>query len=195
MLLSWRAGRPIATDSAGTIADGIAVREPVPEALALLAGILDEMVAVDDDRIVYGMRLAFDTPVTTPMRRVAGVWALSHAPTPAASAPLPTGTSTASIASGQRSSSTAIVPAPAAISGSRPSSMKREPAPAAQARAACLAASKSCPISRTSARPQRPHPLDFQRAGRLGGEDNDRHAPGAGRVSQALAEIAGRRSD
>jgi threonine dehydratase len=60
MLLSWRAGRCIATESAGTIADGIAVREPVAEALALLVSLLDEMVAVDDDRIVTAMRLAFE---------------------------------------------------------------------------------------------------------------------------------------
>ena len=62
---------------------------------------------------------------TTPITRVAGAWALSQAPIPAARAPLPTGTSTASMGSGQRSSSTAIVPAPATISGSRPSSTNR----------------------------------------------------------------------
>ncbi len=61
MLLSWREGRPVATDSAVTIADGIAVREPVPEAVARLAGVVDEIVSVDDAQIVEAMRLAFET--------------------------------------------------------------------------------------------------------------------------------------
>jgi threonine dehydratase len=61
MLLSWREGKPIATDSADTIADGIAVREPVPEAVARLAGVVDEVIAVDDDRIIAAMRMVFET--------------------------------------------------------------------------------------------------------------------------------------
>jgi threonine dehydratase len=61
MLLSWREGKPIATDSAETIADGIAVREPVPEAVARLAGVVDEMIAVDDGRIIAAMRMVFET--------------------------------------------------------------------------------------------------------------------------------------
>jgi threonine dehydratase len=61
MLLSWREGRPVATESAETIADGIAVRVPVPEALARLAGVVHEMIAVDDDQILEAMRLAFET--------------------------------------------------------------------------------------------------------------------------------------
>jgi threonine dehydratase len=61
MLLSWREGRPVATDSAETIADGIAVRVPVPEALAPLATAVDEMIAVEDARIIEAMRLAFES--------------------------------------------------------------------------------------------------------------------------------------
>jgi threonine dehydratase len=61
MRLSWRAGHPVATPSADTIADGIAVREPVPEAVALLAGVLDDVIAVDDDLMIEAMRLAFET--------------------------------------------------------------------------------------------------------------------------------------
>jgi threonine dehydratase len=61
MLHSWRAAQPIATDEARTIADGIAVREPVPEAVARLAGLVDEIIAVDDGRIVAAMRLLFET--------------------------------------------------------------------------------------------------------------------------------------
>jgi threonine dehydratase len=61
MLLSWQAGHPVSTDSAATIADGIAVREPVPEAVARLAGVLDEMIAVDDALIINAMKLVFET--------------------------------------------------------------------------------------------------------------------------------------
>ena len=61
MMLSWRAGHPVATESADTIADGIAVREPVPEAVTLLAGVLDDVIAVDEDLMIEAMRLAFQT--------------------------------------------------------------------------------------------------------------------------------------
>jgi threonine dehydratase len=61
MLLSWQAGRPVTTDSAETIADGIAVRVPVPEAIGILADVVDEMLAVDEDAITEAMRIAFET--------------------------------------------------------------------------------------------------------------------------------------
>jgi threonine dehydratase len=61
MLLSWQSRRVVSTESAETIADGIAVREPVPEAVELLATSVDEMVAVKEQTIVEGMRLAFET--------------------------------------------------------------------------------------------------------------------------------------
>jgi threonine dehydratase len=60
MLLSWREGKPITTDSAATIADGIAIRDPVPEAVARLAGVVDEVIAVDDGQIVAAMRMVFE---------------------------------------------------------------------------------------------------------------------------------------
>lgn len=43
MTLSWRAGRPIATETAATIAEGIATRVPVPEALEMMVERVDEM--------------------------------------------------------------------------------------------------------------------------------------------------------
>jgi threonine dehydratase len=52
MTLSWRARRPIETERADTIADGIAARVPVPEALALMIEVVDEMLLVDEERIV-----------------------------------------------------------------------------------------------------------------------------------------------
>jgi threonine dehydratase len=61
MMLSWRAGHPVSTPTADTIADGIAVREPVPEADALLRSAVDDVVAVDDALLIEAMRLAFQT--------------------------------------------------------------------------------------------------------------------------------------
>jgi threonine dehydratase len=49
MVLSWRAGRPIATETAATKAEGIATRVPVPRALELLDGRVDEMVLVEEN--------------------------------------------------------------------------------------------------------------------------------------------------
>lgn len=58
MARSWSAGKPITAPSA-TIADGIAVRVPVPEALELMRGVVDEVVLVTEDEIVAAMRLLF----------------------------------------------------------------------------------------------------------------------------------------
>lgn len=58
MLSSWRDNRIVATDTANTIADGIAVRVPVPEALDEMRTVVDEMTAVDDERILQAMELA-----------------------------------------------------------------------------------------------------------------------------------------
>ena len=57
MELSWRAGKPISTESATTIADGISVRVPVPEALAAMRVTVDEVMLVSDDEILAAMRL------------------------------------------------------------------------------------------------------------------------------------------
>ncbi|MCI0604930.1 pyridoxal-phosphate dependent enzyme, partial [bacterium] len=55
---SWRSGKLIARDSVSTIADGIAVRVPFPEALADLNGLVDEIFLVHDEFFVDAMRLA-----------------------------------------------------------------------------------------------------------------------------------------
>lgn len=52
MTLSWRAKRAIETERADTIADGIAARVPVPEALELMLGVVDQMQLVDDPAII-----------------------------------------------------------------------------------------------------------------------------------------------
>ena len=46
MTWSWRDGRPIETETAATIAEGIATRVPVPAALELMDGRVDEMLLV-----------------------------------------------------------------------------------------------------------------------------------------------------
>jgi threonine dehydratase len=55
---SWRAGKAEKLEGGDTIADGIAVRNPYPEAVARLTGLVDDIVLVDDDRIIESMRHA-----------------------------------------------------------------------------------------------------------------------------------------
>jgi threonine dehydratase len=54
MTLSWRARAPIETPTANTLADGIAARVPVPEALELMFRVVDEMLLVDEGEIAAG---------------------------------------------------------------------------------------------------------------------------------------------
>ena len=61
MAVSWREGRLIDRPSARTIADGIAVRRPVPEALADMHGTVDEVLLVSEGAIERAMRLVFGT--------------------------------------------------------------------------------------------------------------------------------------
>jgi len=51
MAISWRSGKPTATDTAATIADGIAVRVPVPEAVEWMRDVVDDIVLVSEDQI------------------------------------------------------------------------------------------------------------------------------------------------
>jgi threonine dehydratase len=55
---SWRAGQVQELESADTIADGISVRSPFPEAVSDLLGLVDDILLVDDDMLVSAMRLA-----------------------------------------------------------------------------------------------------------------------------------------
>jgi threonine dehydratase len=59
MALSLRHGRPESTESMATIADGIGVRVPVPEALADLADVVDEVLLVEDEAMIEAMQLVF----------------------------------------------------------------------------------------------------------------------------------------
>ncbi|HNV73112.1 MAG TPA: threonine/serine dehydratase [Gemmatimonadaceae bacterium] len=56
---SWRARQPLETERADTIADGIAVRVPIPEAVGDLQEIVDDMVLVPDAVTLEAMRLLF----------------------------------------------------------------------------------------------------------------------------------------
>jgi threonine dehydratase len=57
MALSWRRGTVVETDRIDTIADGVAGRCPIPEVLADLLVVLDDVVLVREDSIKAGMRL------------------------------------------------------------------------------------------------------------------------------------------
>ena len=59
MALSLRDGNVQSTESMATIADGIGVRVPVPEALADLDSVVDEILLVDDDAMIRAMRFLF----------------------------------------------------------------------------------------------------------------------------------------
>ncbi|MFA7415032.1 MAG: pyridoxal-phosphate dependent enzyme [Rhizobium sp.] len=61
MALSYNAGAVISTPEARTIADGIAVRIPVPSAIGWLKDTIDDVVLVDDDQILHAMRFAHET--------------------------------------------------------------------------------------------------------------------------------------
>ena len=82
MALSWRAGRPVSTPTADTIADGISVRTPVPEGLDFLAPVVDDIVLVTDDSMLAAMRLLFfEVGLIAEPSGVAGLAALLEQPT------------------------------------------------------------------------------------------------------------------
>ena len=59
MAASWRTGGLIVRDSVDTIADGIAVRVPIPEAVRDMTDTVDDVLLVPDDAIAAAMRLLF----------------------------------------------------------------------------------------------------------------------------------------
>ena len=56
MTRSWRSGRAIETPTVDTVADGIAARVPVPEALAIMRTTVDDMLLVEDAAILAAQR-------------------------------------------------------------------------------------------------------------------------------------------
>jgi len=57
MYLSWKEKRPVTLDSISTIADGLASRVAVPQAVELMNKVVDDMVLVSDDEIMEALRL------------------------------------------------------------------------------------------------------------------------------------------
>ncbi len=57
MELSWQQNKIIETESADTIADGIAVRVPVPEAVYAMKHTVDEILEVSENDLMVAMRL------------------------------------------------------------------------------------------------------------------------------------------
>ena len=78
---SLLAHRPIETKEARTIADGIAVRVPVPEALEYLAPVVDEVVLVSESSLRQAMSMVLDaTGLVGEPAGVAGIAALLEHP-------------------------------------------------------------------------------------------------------------------
>jgi threonine dehydratase len=78
MEMSWREGRPISTDEMDTIADGIAVRVPVAEALEIMRSAVDEVMLVSDAEMVEAMRwLHRDAGVVVEPAGAAGIAAVA----------------------------------------------------------------------------------------------------------------------
>jgi threonine dehydratase len=57
MIESWRRGRVVTHDSVSTIADGMAVRVPIPEAVEDMQGVIDDAILVSDEAMIEAMRL------------------------------------------------------------------------------------------------------------------------------------------
>ncbi len=57
---SWRNGKIVVHRSVSTIADGIGVRVPIPEAVADMQDTVDDVLLVDDAHIIQAMKLVFD---------------------------------------------------------------------------------------------------------------------------------------
>ncbi|HXN91181.1 MAG TPA: pyridoxal-phosphate dependent enzyme [Candidatus Sulfotelmatobacter sp.] len=77
MELSWKAARPIAAPST-TIADGIAVRVPVPQAVELMRAAIDEVMLVTDQEMRDAMRWLFtDAGIASEPSAAAGVAAIA----------------------------------------------------------------------------------------------------------------------
>ena len=55
---SWRQGKLVVREGVNTIADGIAVRVPFPEALSDFSGLVDDILLVEDETFIAAMRLA-----------------------------------------------------------------------------------------------------------------------------------------
>ncbi|MEZ5850639.1 MAG: threonine dehydratase [Hyphomicrobiaceae bacterium] len=58
--LSFAAGKPVATNTARTFADGMAVREPHPHAVEIVLRGAEEIISVSEDDIAQAMRIYYE---------------------------------------------------------------------------------------------------------------------------------------
>jgi len=78
MALSWQSHRAVSAVS-NTIADGIAVRVPVPEAVTLMEDTVDEVMLVSDDEMRSAMRsLFYDAGILVEPAGAAGLAAIAQ---------------------------------------------------------------------------------------------------------------------
>ena len=61
MAESWRRGSLVTSAEVATIADGVAVRVPIPAALEWMSELVDDMILVDDEQLREALRVARDT--------------------------------------------------------------------------------------------------------------------------------------
>lgn len=61
MAESWQRGTLVTSAEVSTIADGVAVRVPIPAALNWMSELVDDMVLVDDEQIRAALRITRDT--------------------------------------------------------------------------------------------------------------------------------------
>ncbi len=81
MARSFAAGHSISDAGTGTIAGALAITEPVPESLARIFELVDDVVLVDDDDLRAAMRLIGDSlGVVVEPAGAAGVAALARHP-------------------------------------------------------------------------------------------------------------------
>src|SRR5438034_6471497 len=77
MALSWQAHKPIDAPS-NSIADGIAVRVPIPDAVRIMSGTVDEVMLISDDEMRNAMRYVFlDAGLVIEPAGAAGVAAIA----------------------------------------------------------------------------------------------------------------------
>ncbi|MBO0682716.1 MAG: pyridoxal-phosphate dependent enzyme, partial [Candidatus Dormibacteraeota bacterium] len=60
MAQSFAAGRPVALEGTGTIATALAITDPIPESLARVRALVDEVLTIDDDDLRAAMKLIAD---------------------------------------------------------------------------------------------------------------------------------------
>ena len=58
--LSFQAGQVVETNCARTFADGVACRVPVPAALEVIRGGVEQVVQVTDDQVAEAIRMLFE---------------------------------------------------------------------------------------------------------------------------------------